>query len=41
MKLQTLVKILKIELERASKNEILEIIHELNEIYKKRFRKEG
>ena len=36
MKIETLIKIIKLELKKASKNELLEVIHVLNEIYKKK-----
>jgi len=40
MKIKTLIKIIKLELKDASKNELLEVIHVLNEIYKERKKRE-
>jgi hypothetical protein len=39
MKIETLIKILKLELRDVSKNELLEVIHVLNEIYKERIKR--
>jgi len=40
MKVETLIKIIKLELKNASKNELLEVIHVLNEIYKEKKKRE-
>jgi len=38
MKIKTLIRIIEIELKDASKNQLLEVIHALNEIYKNKRR---
>ncbi|MFW9930374.1 MAG: hypothetical protein ACFFD1_13340 [Candidatus Thorarchaeota archaeon] len=39
MKIETLIKIIKLELKDVPKNELLEVIHVLNEIYKERIKR--